>query len=175
MQTHCSRPKGFSKIKLNAKKVHKFSIKKLVERSSVFLFSIVVQGLKVIGISKVIGFKVQVWFVRNVLLSLCLLLECRSTFLLISFWEVHCETFVAHPRSLIVKFAIVVVICVKCLWSWKVHNTFDCISSSNFPSNLWYVSNINFDHERSIVHPRSLFYFPIKFAIALSIFDCEQI
>jgi len=85
MQTHCSRLKGFSKIKLNAKKVHKFSIKKLVERSSVFLFSIVVQGLKVIGISKVIGFKVQVWFVRNVLLSLCLLLECRSTFLLISF------------------------------------------------------------------------------------------
>jgi hypothetical protein len=60
MQTHYSRPKGFNKIKLNAKKVHKFSTKKLIEHSSVFLFSIIVQGLKVIRISKVIGFRVQV-------------------------------------------------------------------------------------------------------------------
>jgi hypothetical protein len=57
MQTHYSRPKGFRRIGLNAKKAHKFSTKKLVEHSSVFLFSIVVQGLKVIKISNVIGFR----------------------------------------------------------------------------------------------------------------------
>jgi hypothetical protein len=59
MQTHCLGPKGFTRTRLNTKKVHKFSTKKLVECSSVFLFYVVVQGLKVIKIPKVVGFRVQ--------------------------------------------------------------------------------------------------------------------
>jgi hypothetical protein len=38
MQTHYSLFKGFRTTKLNAKKVHKFSTKKLLEHSSVYLF-----------------------------------------------------------------------------------------------------------------------------------------
>jgi len=58
MQTHCSGPKGFRRTKLNAKS-YKFSTKKPVERSNVFLFYVVVQGLKVIKIPKIVRFKIQ--------------------------------------------------------------------------------------------------------------------
>jgi hypothetical protein len=41
MQTHYSLLKGFRTTKLNAKKVHKFSTKKLVEHSSVIIIIII--------------------------------------------------------------------------------------------------------------------------------------
>jgi hypothetical protein len=40
MQTHCSLLKGFRTTKLNAKKVHKYSTKKLVDHSSVIIIII---------------------------------------------------------------------------------------------------------------------------------------
>ncbi len=42
MQTYYSLLKGFRTTKLNAKKVHKFSTKKLVEHSSVIIIIIII-------------------------------------------------------------------------------------------------------------------------------------
>ncbi len=76
MQTHYLGPKGFRRTRLNVKRYTSFQLKNMLNVQVFYFIFVVMQGLKVIKILKVVGFRVQAWLPRNVSLSSCLLLKC---------------------------------------------------------------------------------------------------
>ncbi len=127
MQTHYSRPKGFRKTRLNAKRYTSFQLKNSLNIQFFFVFCSCAR-FETHQNPKFVGFWVNLACLK-ILLNLCFLFKCWLAFLLVSYWEFHYENFVAHPRSL-KKFPC--QICDHCCvnGAWNLHRTSSFVSFS---------------------------------------------